>query len=68
MTKVAASKEKVDVYVVVFFFQVDALHPFRRGFERPRRGLADISVSENHVRSSVLHKVILALEDFEKSL
>ena len=49
MTKVAASKEKVDVYVVVFFFQVDALHPFRRGFERPPRGLADISVPESHV-------------------
>ena len=34
----------------------------------PRRGLADVSVSENHVKSLLLHKVILLLENFGKML
>ena len=32
------------------------------------RGLADVSVSENHVLSLLLHKVILSLENFGKTL
>ena len=42
--------------------------PKRRGFKRPPRGPADISVSENHVRSLLLHEVILSLENFGKTL
>ena len=42
--------------------------PERRGFQRPPRSLADVSVSENHVWSLLLHKVILSHENFEKKL
>ena len=40
----------------------------RWGFWRPTRGVADVSVSENHVWSLLLHKVILSLENFWKTL
>ena len=33
----------------------------------PPRGLADVSVSENHVWSLLLHKVMYSLENFGKS-
>ena len=32
------------------------------------KGLADVSVSENHVWSLLLHKVIFSLENFGKTL
>ena len=41
--------------------------PERRMFQLPPRGLADVNVSENHVWSLLLHKVILSLENFESS-
>ena len=40
--------------------------PERRGIYRPQRGLADLSVSEKHVWSLLLYKVILSLENFRK--
>ena len=36
--------------------------------KRPRRGLAIVSVSENHVSSLILHKVILSIENFRKTV
>ena len=41
--------------------------PERRGFKQPLSGLADVNVSEKHVRSLLLHKVILSLENFGKN-
>ena len=38
-----------------------------QGFKPPPRGVADVSVSENHVRSLLLHKGILSLETLENS-
>ena len=38
------------------------------GFNVPGKGLADVSVSENHVWSLLSHKVILSLENFGKTL
>ena len=32
------------------------------------RGLADVSASENHVLSLLLHKIILSLENFGKTI
>ena len=32
------------------------------------RGLADVRVTENHVSSLLLHKVVLSLENFGKTL
>ena len=43
------------------------LKPERRGFYLSLRGLADVSVSEYHVCSVLLHKVILSLENFGKT-
>ena len=39
-----------------------------KGFNNPRRGLADVSASENTVWSLLLYKVILSLENFRKTL
>ena len=38
--------------------------PKRRGLLQPPWGLADVSVSKNLVRSLLLHKVILSIENF----
>ena len=41
--------------------------PERRDILHPLRGLADVSLSEKHVWSLLLHKVIMSLENFGKA-